>query len=235
MITLQSWIDADRRVFRTKKKRISDALKGSTGIVSGVSDDHKEDIFYMLCFCVCVPQSKAAKAEEAIEILKSHEFYKTKISLSVVSDILQSRVRFAKSKSARLVDARKMFLFTDFWDKLKQTYETRNIYGDVESTRRWLVKTVNGFGLKLSSHFMRNIGIKGKPELAILDVHVMAGLYNRGLIPEQYTDSEHKVNLNNKNYYDIEIIMRDYAAEVGVSLQELDLLLWSQRTGYIGK
>jgi len=237
-ITLTSWIKSDIRNLHTKKKQIEDALHGSTGMIDEVSDKHKEEIFYMLCFCLCVPQSKAARAEEAIEILKSRNFYSEDIPVDDISNILKSRVRFHQCKSNRLVESKKMFLDSDFWKTLRNLYLNRNMPQALEHTRQWLIKSVNGFGLKLASHFMRNVGIKGSPELAILDVHIITGMDRRGLIPEEYfshNEGKRKINLTNEHYHDIERKMREYANHLGASIHELDLLLWSQRTGYIGK
>ena len=80
-------------------------------------------------------------------------------------------------------------------------------------------------GMKEAGHFLRNIGMSG---LAILDVHIINGLRKRKLIPPEKT-------LTNSSYCDIEDTMKDYAEQVGISLDELDLLLWSQKTGFVFK
>ena len=231
-LTLDHWVSADQRVFRTKEKHIHGALKGDTGIIGGVADTHKEDIFYMLMFCLCVPQSKAIKAEEAIEVLRKKGFYSKTLSLSEVTKILTGRVRFQSTKAKRLLEARKMFLHTDFWDELQARYmlfsvacgEKREII--LQGTRRTLIKLVNGMGMKLASHFMRNVGMAG---LAILDVHVISGLNKRGVIDID------KLGPSQTEYCEIEQKMKNYADQVGITLDELDLLLWSQKTGYVFK
>ncbi|MHA2279400.1 MAG: 8-oxoguanine DNA glycosylase [Promethearchaeota archaeon] len=231
-LTLNHWVAADQRVFRTKKKYIRGALRGDTGIIDGVIEEHKEDIFYMLMFCLCVPQSRAIKAEEAIEELRAKSFYTQPLSTSQITQILSRHVRFHPTKSKRLSEAKEIFLKTSFWEELRARYELFCAANDekreiiLQGTRRVLMKAVNGMGMKLASHFMRNVGMNG---LAILDVHVIDGLNKRGVI-----DIE-KLSPAQAEYLDIEQKMKDYAEQVGIFLDELDLLLWSQKTGYVFK
>jgi len=232
VISLDHWLAADQRVFRNKKGDIQGALKGDTGMISGVTDDHKEDIFYMLMFCLCVPQSKAIKAEEAIDLLRKSDFYSKEFSLLDVIEILKGRVRFQATKAKRLIEAKKMFFHTGFWDELQTRYKMfKESSGEkqeaiLQTTRKSLIKSVNGMGMKLASHFMRNVGMPG---LAILDVHVIDGLKKRGVIDID------KLGPSQAEYLEIEQKMKDYADQVEITLDELDLLLWSQKTGYVFK
>ncbi len=235
VISLDHWVEADSRSFERKKFDIEGALRGETGIIDGVTEDNKEDIFYMLMFCLCVPQSRAIKAEEAIEVLRSRDFYTNSLPLSDVVAILTGKVRFHPTKAQRLIDARSMFFCSNkrFWEDLKRKYEICSEYTDnavlalvLARTRKYLIHSVNGMGMKLASHFMRNIGMPG---LAILDVHVIDGLKKRGVV-----DIE-KIGSKTSEYLDVERKMKEYAKQVGISLEELDLLLWSQKTGYVFK
>lgn len=156
-LTKNNWIDADRRVFTRKQEEISEALSGSTGIISGVTEESKEDIFYMLIFCLCVPQSKAIKAEEAIDLLRKEDYYNLQFSAKEVESILYRRVRFHATKTKRLVEAKEMFFETKFWSDLQQRYgmflgaaeEHREIV--LQKIRRTLIKNINGVGMKLAS------------------------------------------------------------------------------------
>jgi len=231
-ITLDHWKSADKRVFEHKKSRIQDALSGSTGIINGITEENKEEIFYMLLFCLCVPQSKAVKAEEAIEILRSKDYYNNELSESEVCTILKGRVRFQFTKSKRLVSARHQFLTSSFWKALKSYYRDyvptaiENRFTVLHSARRYLIQAVNGIGMKLASHFLRNIGMSG---LCILDVHVIDGLHKRGVVESD------KLGPSKAEYMKIEEKMKEYANSVELSVDELDLLLWSQKTGYVFK
>lgn len=230
-LTLNHWIAADRRVFNTKKKYIRGALKGETGIIDGVTEENKEDIFYMLMFCLCVPQSKAIKAEEAIEVLRGQDFYTKSISLAQIVKILTGKVRFQSTKAQRLMDAKDLFFSPVFWDGIRARYEAYCLGEEprnelLQNTRHYLMGRVNGMGMKLSGHFMRNVGMGG---LAILDVHVIDGLKKRGVIDVE------KLGPSQSEYLQVEEKMKEYAKEVGIELDELDLLLWSQKTGYVFK
>ncbi len=190
-ITIDNWIEADRRVFQHKKDRIQAALHGSTGIVNGVTEENKEDIFYMLLFCLCVPQNKAIKAEEAVEVLRKKDFYNVPLTESEICDILKGRVRFCYTKSKRLIKARDKFCNSDLWEALKSYFRDYGSHnktydaGILHSAREYLKQNVDGLGLKLSSYFLRNIGMTG---LSILDSHVMDGLCKRGVIENSKDD-----------------------------------------------
>ena len=229
-LTQDHWVAADLRVFNNKRKYIQGALQGDTGIIDGVSEENKEDIFYMLMFCLCVPQSRAIKAEEAIEDLRKRDLYGKAFPVKEITEILTGKVRFHSIKAMRLFDARDEFFYTDFWSKLCSKYSLYSKSKDKETvlknTRTFLIKSINGVGMKLASHFLRNVGMSG---FAILDVHVIDGLNKRGVI------NIDKLGPSQAEYLEIEQKMKDYAEVVGISLDELDLLLWSQKTGYVFK
>lgn len=241
-VTLDNWIEADRRVYRVKQYTtptgsvgIKDALeKGVTGIIRSVCPDHQEEIFYMLCFCLAVPQSKAIKAEEAISLLRGKKFFQYHLSLPTIVKAFTSRVRFQNRKAEYVYAARAAFVDGKLWNELLTAYEcyanqqpgSDQQFAFLQGLRGLLIKKIKGMGMKEASHFLRNIGMSG---LAILDVHIIKGLQRRGLIPEG------KISLTKSRYCDIEGVMRDYAKQVGITLDELDLLLWSQRTGFVFK
>jgi N-glycosylase/DNA lyase len=73
---------------------------------------------------------------------------------------------------------------------------------------------------------MRNIGFSG---LAILDKHILSSLVEFGVIEENMPPK------NKKEYLEIERKMRRFAEEISIDIDELDLLLWSRKTGKILK
>ena len=92
--------------------------------------------------------------------------------------------------------------------------------------RAWLVANVKGLGLKEASHFLRNIG---RRDLAILDRHILKNLRYHGLLRTLPR------TLNVRRYLATERRFRCFAAEVGIPMDELDLLFWSRETGQILK
>ncbi len=81
-------------------------------------------------------------------------------------------------------------------------------------------------GYKEASHFLRNIGFEG---YAILDIHVVRLLHELGVLPEA------KRPANRKQYVFMEEKMREFSKDIKIPMDELDLALWSYRTGEILK
>jgi len=89
-----------------------------------------------------------------------------------------------------------------------------------------LNKDIKGLGLTQASHFLRNIGIKG---YAILDRNVVRSLYDLGVLESP------KPPTTKKKYLEAEERMKGLASEIGIEIEELDMLLWSMKTGHIPK
>ena len=94
--------------------------------------------------------------------------------------------------------------------------------------RDWLAqeKQVKGLGYKEASHFLRNVGVKGH---AILDKHVMRCLAEIGVV-DSATPPQTR-----KKYLEVEQQLIRFAKEIRVDFDELDLVLWSMKTGEILK
>ena len=94
--------------------------------------------------------------------------------------------------------------------------------------RDWLVKEkgIKGLGYKEASHFLRNIGLKG---YAILDKHVLKCLAELKIIDEP------KPPNTRARYLTVESKLRELTERVGIDFDELDLVLWSIKTGTILK
>jgi len=85
-------------------------------------------------------------------------------------------------------------------------------------------KNIKGIGYVQASHFLRNIGFYG---YAILDKNIMRSLYELGVI-----DGPKPPTIKRK-YLEIEAKVRTFADTLRIGVDELDLLLWSEMTGYI--
>jgi N-glycosylase/DNA lyase len=94
--------------------------------------------------------------------------------------------------------------------------------------RDWLAQEprIKGLGYKEASHFLRNIGFKG---YGILDKHIVRSLYELNVI-----DSP-KPPASRGKYLETEARMRQFAMSIRINFDELDLLLWSMKTGEILK
>lgn len=221
-MSIDQWITADKAEFAKQRETIRARLAGSSGILDHVGEDNKEEIFYMLCFVLLVPQSKQVLAEQAEKILRSKDFYEYPLSKEELAIIFKGKARFQNTKARRVHQARHVFLTTDFWPTLKDKFNAyRASTGKARDrillqTRVWLDSKIDGMGFKLASHFMRNIGMRG---LAILDSHVRDAMFHR------YGIGNPGDQLSNSEYYAIETKVKEHAIKVGITLDELDLLL----------
>ncbi len=101
-------------------------------------------------------------------------------------------------------------------------------FADPIERRDWLAreKQIKGLGYKESSHFLRNIGLMGH---AILDKHVMSCLVDLGVVESPKPPS------TRARYLETEERLRSFAREIRVDFDELDLVLWSMKTGEVLK
>jgi len=194
------------------KKRLKEFAK--------IYDMTNSDIFAELAFCIFTPQSKALLCDTAVENLKSKGLLFNAVVQKISRNI--NGVRFHNKKAAYLVNARNIFTNSKGID-IKSRIDKKDILG----TREWFVKNIKGIGYKEASHFLRNIGL-GK-DLAILDRHILRNLVKHKIIKELPKTMSRKV------YMDTENKMRRFSKEIDISMDELDLLFWAKRTGYIFK
>ncbi len=203
--------------YRKKKPTIKRRLEDFKDLHRGKG----RDIFRELCFCILTPQSKAVNCDKAIRTLKRHNLLFGNNTRDI-KNILKGLTRFHNKKAAYLVAARKVFINNKKLD-IKNKLNPRDIF----KTREWLVKNIKGLGYKEASHFLRNIGL-GR-DIAILDSHILKNLKKLGII-EKIPNS-----ITKKNYIDIEGKMGEFSKKVNIPLEELDLLFWSNETGFVFK
>ena len=94
--------------------------------------------------------------------------------------------------------------------------------------RDWLVheKGIKGLGYKEASHYLRNIGFKG---YAILDKHVLNCLAELKIIDDS------KPPNTRSRYLMVEEKLKQLTEMTQIDFDELDLVLWSMKTGVILK
>lgn len=137
---------------------------------------------------------------------------------------LVGRHRYPRARAGYIVASRD-FLQEHCGLRLR---EKLNSFADPLERRDWLVKEkrIKGLGYKEASHFLRNIGLKG---YAILDKHILRSLAELKII-----DDAKPPNTRAK-YLTIEGKLKNLAKIVKVDFDELDLVLWSMKTGEILK
>lgn len=126
---------------------------------------------------------------------------------------------------ARYVEQSRAFLIADCGLRLRERLAG---FADADERRDWLVKEkgIKGLGYKEASHFLRNIGFRG---YAILDKHVLRSMAELGVI-----DDPKPPNTRSK-YLTLEKRLKELARNLGIDFDELDLVLWSMKTGEILK
>ncbi|MEM5872389.1 MAG: DNA lyase [Candidatus Aenigmatarchaeota archaeon] len=170
--------------------------------LNSCNNKNDEDLFGELCFCILTPQSKAKVCRKAVNNLKADKKLFS-ANLKELKNYLRG-VRFPNVKAQRIIEARKVF------PELKGV-----VNSNPEKIREWLIKNVNGLGLKESAHFMRNIGFKGIP---IIDKHIQDFLVKIG------KDKGGKIN--KKRYLELEKKFLELAKELKIPPEELDIAIW---------
>lgn len=126
---------------------------------------------------------------------------------------------------ARYVVASRNFLQEHYGMQIRKQLES---FECAFERRDWLVreKGIKGLGYKEASHYLRNIGFKG---YAILDKHVLNCLAELKIIDDP------KPPNTRLRYLTIEERLKNLTEITGIDFDELDLVLWSMKTGVILK
>jgi len=202
--------------FKTKKE-IKKRLKEFKSIWRKKSG---KKIFEELIFCLLTPQTNALKAQKALNELKKKNLLIKGKKKSIALILKKNGIRFYKTKTERIIKARKLnFKLLKILKKLKKEKNEKII-------REKLMKQINGFGLKEASHFLRNIGFTFN--LAILDRHILKNL-------KEFKVIKRIPKITKKEYLKIEEKFKKFALKQKISLQELDLFFWQKETGIIFK
>jgi N-glycosylase/DNA lyase len=101
-------------------------------------------------------------------------------------------------------------------------------FDDAIERRDWLARErrIKGLGYKEASHFLRNIGLKG---YGILDKHVLRCLADLGVVDTPRPPTTRDA------YLEREEQLRRFARRIRINFDELDLVLWSMKTGEVLK
>jgi len=141
-----------------------------------------------------------------------------------LADALVGSHRYPNARSKYIVASRS-FLQEHCQMRLRSKLQS---FDQPLERRDWLVreKGIKGLGYKEASHFLRNIGYRG---YAILDKHVLNSLFELKII-----DDPKPPNTRSK-YLMVEEKLKQITLELGIDFDELDLVLWSMKTGVILK
>lgn len=141
-----------------------------------------------------------------------------------LSRALVGRHRYPNARAGYIVASRE-FLQEHCGLRLREKLES---FTDDAARRDWLVKEkrIKGLGYKEASHYLRNIGYRG---YAILDKHILRSLTELEIIDDPQPPS------TRAKYLGVEEKLKNLAAATEIDFDELDLVLWSMKTGEILK
>ena len=203
-------------LYNIRKPRIQSRLNEFSQIINSPN----EKIFEELCFCILTANSSAKSGLRAIESIRPVLLKGSREDIA--QKLKVSNYRFPNKRAEYIFNTRELLKSTINFNIKEKILSFNN----KDSLRDYLVQNVKGFGYKETSHFLRNIGLKG---YCILDKHIINTLCEFGVIETSKTPK------NKKQYLELESKMIDFSKSLKIDLDELDLLLWSRKTGEILK
>jgi len=141
-----------------------------------------------------------------------------------LAEALLGKHRYPNARAGYIVASRE---FLQEHCRMRLRKKLTEFENDLER-RDWLVreKRIKGLGYKEASHYLRNIGLRG---YAILDKHVLRCMAELKII-----DDPKPPNTRSK-YLSYEQHLKKFADQIKIDFDELDLVLWSMKTGEILK
>jgi N-glycosylase/DNA lyase len=212
-------IEELHKTHHEKREAIRARLAEFEGILREGDD---ERLFEELVFCIFTAGASARMGLNSIERIRPHLF---KAGRKRLTGLLIGAHRYPNARAGYVVHTRD-FLKRDCGLRLRERLDS---FGDdMEARRDFFAKNpgVKGVGYKEASHYLRNIGYRG---YAILDKHILRTLHEIGVIDSPVPPGA------KKKYLAVEDRMRKFAEGIKINLDELDLLLWSNKTGVILK
>ncbi|HMJ25690.1 MAG TPA: hypothetical protein VK475_07670 [Pyrinomonadaceae bacterium] len=206
--------------YAARRKEIRARLREFRQVWQTASD---ERLWEEMVYCIFTAGASAKMGLRSVEALRPllATGQQPAMTLALVA---AGAHRFPNARPAYVVTTRD-YLQSSCSMRLRDRLES---FRDPFERRDWLANEpgIKGLGYKESSHYLRNIGFKG---YSILDKHIVRCLAELGVI-----DSP-KPPATRHRYLETESRMRQFAASVGIDFDELDLVLWSIKTGEILK
>jgi len=184
-------------------------------------DAPDERLWEEMVYCIFTAGSSARMGLNAVEAVRHLIHVGTREEMT---EALKGKYRYIAARPGYIIVTRD-FLQEHCGFRLRNKLASLS---DPLARRDWLAgeRRVEGLGYKEASHFLRNIGIPG---YAILDKHILRCLSEVGVIDSPKPPS------TRLRYIEIEKRFRAFAQGVKIDFDELDLVLWSMRTGEILK
>jgi N-glycosylase/DNA lyase len=207
-----------RAAYASRRAEITKRLNEFRHVWLSGSDDR---LWEEMVYCIFTAGSSARMGLNAVEAVRP---FLREGSQNEMTEALKGKYRYIAARPGYIVITRD-YLEEHCGFRLRKALES---FSDPIERRDWLAKErrVKGLGYKEASHFLRNIGLPG---YAILDKHILRSLAELNVI-----DSP-KPPATRARYLDIEERFRDFSKKIDVDFDELDLVLWSMKTGEVLK
>jgi N-glycosylase/DNA lyase len=211
-------IEKIRAAHRARRRAIRARLAEFEEVWRAAAD---ERLWEEMVYCIFTAGASARMGLGSVEAVRHLLARGTQ---SELAGALRSKHRYPNSRSGYIVATRE-FLEGDCGMRLRERLES---FRDPVERRDWLARErrIKGLGYKESSHFLRNVGYRG---YAILDKHILRCLAEVGRIASPQPPS------TRARYLATEESLRAFAGDLGIDFDELDLVLWSLKTGEILK
>ncbi len=208
-----------QRSYRTKRGAIRARLAEFAEIRRSADD---AALFEELVFCIFTAGASARMGLNSLERVRRHL---ARGRHETLENALVGAHRYPRARAGYIVHTRD-YLHREHGLRMRELLDS---FGRQAETRRDFFaanKGIKGIGYKEASHYLRNIGYRG---YAILDKHILRTLHECGVLdsPDPPTTK--------KKYLATEELMRKFAKGIRIDFDELDLLLWSNKTGEILK
>ncbi len=211
-------LDTVRATHDARRLAIRERLAEFAAIWATASD---ELLFEELVFCIFTAGASARMGLRSVEAVRPLLAHGTHDELT---QVLLGRHRYPAARAGYIVTTRE-FLQDDCGLRLRARLDG---FTDPLARRDWVARTkgIKGIGYKEASHFLRNIGLRG---YAILDKHILRALHEVGILESPQPPA------NRARYLATEEKLRSFAITLGLDFDELDLVLWTMKTGEILK
>jgi N-glycosylase/DNA lyase len=209
-----------RATHKARRKEIRARLDQFNEIWHSGSDAR---LWEELVFCIFTAGASARMGFRAVEAVRPFLFDGNREDMTLALRSAGAH-RFPVERPGYIVTTRS-YLREDCNMALRKKLES---FSDPVERRDWLAqeKQIKGLRYKEASHFLRNIGLRG---YAILDKHVMSCLQDLKVVESP------KPPATRVRYLETEEKLKAFARDIRIDFDELDLVLWSMKTGEVLK
>jgi N-glycosylase/DNA lyase len=213
-------IDDVREAHRARRREIRARLAEFRDVWRTGSDRR---LWEELVYCIFTAGASARMGLRSVEAIRpllfegSHE--------EMTRTLIEARAhRYPRARPGYVIVTRD-YLREDCGMRLRERLLS---FTDAHARRDWLARErrIKGLGYKEASHFLRNIGFGG---YAILDKHILRSLCELGVTDSPQPPSTRALYLKTEEQ------LRAFAQDARIDFDELDLVLWSMKTGEILK